>query len=75
MRPIGTACYFNGHIKTDVAIGAPYFRIDHVGYPLAEDRRPVLALFRARVRLSDALHGDACCDLFLHLEFGRWHVD
>ena len=50
MRPIGTACYFNGHIKDVLPLG---HRISGstMLVILAEDRRPVLALFRARVRL------------------------
>ena len=42
---------------------------------LAEDRRPVLGPIPSESSTSDALYGDACCDLFLQLEFARSHVD
>ena len=74
MRPIGTACYFNGHIKTDCHWGT-VCQGQSCWLPSSEDRRPVLGPIPSKSSISDALHGDACCDLFLHLEFGRWHVD
>ena len=74
MRPIGTACYFNGHIKTLLPLGCRISGSTML-VTLAEDRRPVLGPIPSESSISDALHGDACCDPLLHLEFGRWHVD